>query len=77
MKKVNCVRCGHVTTAMDADDHPICFSCWIRRGHHVDCQCDACKNCEACSSEPPDEPEPDYGGVFDGNQVISDADPGL
>lgn len=26
---------------------------------------------------PPDKPEPDYGGVFDGNQVISDADPGL
>ena len=26
---------------------------------------------------PPDGPEPDYGGVLDGNQVISDADPGL
>lgn len=24
-----------------------------------------------------DEHEPDYGGAFDGNQVISDADPGL
>lgn len=41
--------------------------------------------CDECTQEqgdrapefPREEPEPDYGGVLCGNQVISDADPGL
>ncbi len=41
--------------------------------------------CERCGTrynvndddEPQGEPDPDYGGVFDGHTVHSDADPGL
>ena len=42
-------------------------------------------NCERCGlryninddSEPQFDPDPDYGGAFDGFNVSSDADPGL